>query len=137
MRALIARDGAETHVIGVFFGRVELTQAAAAASFVPPPGVEARPTTVGDLPAELTVPARLPAAGAPGVVLVPGSGPVNKDEAVGPGYSVGWFRLRDGRRALLFLTRAARFVVVDTRAGFLLIVGVDEPETLVDAIRSH
>lgn len=52
-----------------------------------------------------------------------------------PGYRAGWFRLRNGERALLYVTDARRVAYVPTRAGYSVLVSVAEPEALVAALR--
>jgi len=51
-----------------------------------------------------------------------------------PGYASGWFRLRNGEKALLYLTRRDRVVYVPTRAGHALLLSVDEPERFVERL---
>jgi len=52
-----------------------------------------------------------------------------------PGYGAGWFKLASGEKALVFMTRADRAVHVPTRAGWGLLVTVEEPEALAERIR--
>jgi hypothetical protein len=44
-----------------------------------------------------------------------------------PGYAAGWFRLRNGDRALAFVTGLDRAVHVPTRDGWALLVTVEDP----------
>lgn len=52
-----------------------------------------------------------------------------------PGYSSGWFRLRDGQKALAFLTRTDRILYAPTHQGYALLISVAEPERLAEALR--
>lgn len=52
-----------------------------------------------------------------------------------PGYGAGWFRLRNGERALLFVTDRSRVVYVPTAAGYSVLLSTPDPAGLVDAIR--
>ena len=51
-----------------------------------------------------------------------------------PGYQAGWFRLRSGEKALVFLTDPRRALYVPTRAGYALLVSVREPEAFLQAL---
>jgi hypothetical protein len=53
-----------------------------------------------------------------------------------PGYQAGWFRLKNGERALLYLTDRARAVYVPTTAGYSLILSPAEPDAFLAAVRS-
>ena len=52
-----------------------------------------------------------------------------------PGYRSGWFRLRNGEKALLFLTDASRVVYIPTRNGYSLLLSVANPELFMQSIR--
>lgn len=52
-----------------------------------------------------------------------------------PGLRGGWYRLADGQKALIFLTRAKKAAYVPTRLGFGLLLGVTDPEGLIAALR--
>jgi hypothetical protein len=51
-------------------------------------------------------------------------------------YSAGWFKLNDGRKALLFVTDWSRTIVVPTTAGYDMVLSPEEPDALVAAIAS-
>ena len=51
-----------------------------------------------------------------------------------PGYRSGWFRLRNGEKALLFMTDPARVVYVPTREGYSLLLSVDRPDSFLQSI---
>jgi len=51
-----------------------------------------------------------------------------------PGFKAGWFTLRNGEKALVFLTDPTRAVRVPTRDGYQLIVSPDEPQAFLAAL---
>ena len=53
-----------------------------------------------------------------------------------PGYSAGWFRLRNGEKALVFVTSRRNVVYLPTRGDFSLLLSVGEPHDLLAALRS-
>lgn len=53
-----------------------------------------------------------------------------------PGYRAGWFRLRNGERALVFLTDRTRAVYVPTTEGFSLVVSPADPDRFVAALQT-
>ena len=53
-----------------------------------------------------------------------------------PGYRVGWFRLRNGDRALAAITRPNRVLYVPTTRDYSLLLSVAEPEELLQALQS-
>lgn len=52
-----------------------------------------------------------------------------------PGYASGWFRLRNGEKALVYLTRRQRVVYIPTSAGYALLLSVEEPEKFVETLK--
>jgi hypothetical protein len=67
----------------------------------------------------------------------PGLVPTRRSMGTGmPGYQAGWFRLRNGERALLYLTDKTRAVYVPTDAGYSLLLSPAEPEAFLAALRS-
>ena len=58
-----------------------------------------------------------------------------------PGYKAGWFRLRNGEKALAFITDAHRVLYVPTTDGYSILLSLAEPrrvlELLVEAGRSQ
>ena len=52
-----------------------------------------------------------------------------------PGYQSGWFRLRNGERALLYLTDRTRAVYVPTTAGFSVLLSPAEPDRFIAALQ--
>jgi hypothetical protein len=53
-----------------------------------------------------------------------------------PGYQAGWFRLRNGEKALLYLTQRSRAVYVPTRRGYSLLLSPQQPERFVERLRA-
>jgi Bacterial PH domain len=51
-----------------------------------------------------------------------------------PGYRAGWFRLRSGEKALLYLTDSSRAVYVPTTAGFSVLLSPSSPEQFLSAL---
>jgi hypothetical protein len=52
-----------------------------------------------------------------------------------PNYRVGWFRLRNGERALCFLTREDHVLYLPTAEHFALLVSVSTPDALLSALQ--
>ena len=53
-----------------------------------------------------------------------------------PGYQSGWFRLRNGERALLYLTDRTRAVYVPTTAGYSLLLSPAEPDKFIATLQA-
>jgi hypothetical protein len=67
----------------------------------------------------------------------PGLTPQRRTMGTGlPGYQAGWFRLRNGERALLYLTDRRRAVYVPTAAGYSLLLSPADPDAFLSALRS-
>ena len=54
-----------------------------------------------------------------------------------PGYQSGWFSLRSGEKALVYLTDRAKAVYVPTTAGYSLLLSPDDPDAFVAALRKR
>jgi hypothetical protein len=54
-----------------------------------------------------------------------------------PGYSAGWFELRNGSKGLLYVTDRSRVVRLPTSEGYTLLLSVPEPQRLIDALRAQ
>lgn len=54
-----------------------------------------------------------------------------------PGFRSGWFRLRDGRRAYELMTSASRVLYLPRKDGRVLLLGVERPEALLQALRDE
>jgi hypothetical protein len=53
-----------------------------------------------------------------------------------PGYQAGWFRLKNGEKALLYLTDRSRAVYVPTTAGYSLLLSPADPNGFLSAVRT-
>ena len=53
-----------------------------------------------------------------------------------PGYQAGWFRLRNGEKALLYLTDRTRAVYVPTTAGYSLLLSPADPDGFLSQLRT-
>ena len=53
-----------------------------------------------------------------------------------PGYQAGWFRLRNGEKALLYLTDRSRAVYIPTTAGYSLLLSPADPEGFLSRLRA-
>jgi hypothetical protein len=51
-----------------------------------------------------------------------------------PGYQSGWFRLKNGEKALLYLTDRSRAVYVPTTAGYSVLLSPDDPDGFLKAL---
>ena len=54
-----------------------------------------------------------------------------------PGYASGWFRLRSGEKALVYLTRRHDVVYVPTSDGYSLLLSVEEPERFIETLQQY
>lgn len=52
-----------------------------------------------------------------------------------PGYASGWFRLKGGASALLFVTDRARTVAIPTSLGYTLLLSPADPDALIQSLR--
>jgi len=50
-------------------------------------------------------------------------------------YRAGWFRLRNGDSAFLILSDRSRVVHLPTRDGYRLLLSIDQPEALLNALQ--
>ena len=51
-----------------------------------------------------------------------------------PGYASGWFRLYNGEKALIYISRRDRVVYVPTSDGYALLLSLAEPEKFLEAL---
>jgi hypothetical protein len=64
--------------------------------------------------------------------------PVSRTFGTGiPGYASGWLRLRNGEKALAYLTSSESVVHIPTSQGYSLLLSVAEPEALLRVLRDH
>ena len=54
-----------------------------------------------------------------------------------PGYAAGWFKLRNGMKALLYVTDRTRVARIPTTEGYIVMLSVSEPAALIDALRQQ
>ncbi len=52
-----------------------------------------------------------------------------------PGYKSGWFKLRNGEKALMFVTDPARVVYIPTNKGYATMLSVAHPEIFLQSLR--
>jgi hypothetical protein len=53
-----------------------------------------------------------------------------------PGYRAGWFRLRNGGKALVYLTDSHRAVYVPTRRGYSVLLSPQRPERFLERLHA-
>jgi len=53
-----------------------------------------------------------------------------------PGYRSGWFRLRNGRKALLYVTDPSNVVLIPTTANYDVLLTVTEPDRFVERLKA-
>lgn len=64
--------------------------------------------------------------------------PVSRTFGTGmPGYASGWLRLRNGEKALAYLTTSERVVRIPTSEGYSLLLSVADPDALLGALRAR
>jgi hypothetical protein len=64
--------------------------------------------------------------------------PVSRTFGTGmPGYASGWLRLRNGEKALAYLTTRERVVRIPTSDGYSLLLSVADPDGLLGALRAR
>ncbi len=54
-----------------------------------------------------------------------------------PGYASGWFRLRNGDKALLYLTSRESVVYLPTTDGYVLLLSIDNAEGFITSLKQH
>ena len=54
-----------------------------------------------------------------------------------PGYQSGWFRLKNGEKALLYLTDRTKAVYVPTTEGYGLLLSPDDPDGFLGALAAR
>jgi hypothetical protein len=52
-----------------------------------------------------------------------------------PGYQAGWFRLKNGEKALVFVTDKRRVAYIPTRRGYSVLLSVASPSDFLAALR--
>lgn len=54
-----------------------------------------------------------------------------------PGYASGWFRLRNGEKALLYLTSRNNVVYLPTSDDYSLLLSIEEPERFIATLQRY
>ena len=54
-----------------------------------------------------------------------------------PGYASGWFRLRNGEKALVYLTRHHEVVYLPTQEGYSLLLSLDDPDRFIERVQQY
>jgi len=54
-----------------------------------------------------------------------------------PGYSAGWFKLRNGTKALLYVTDRSHVVRIPTTEGYTIMLSVADPTALIAELRKQ
>ncbi len=54
-----------------------------------------------------------------------------------PGYASGWFRLRNGEKALVYLTRSKKVVYIPTSLNYVLLLSVEKPKRFIEALQNQ
>lgn len=53
-----------------------------------------------------------------------------------PGYNSGWFKLRNGEKALAFVTQTQRVALVPTKEGYTLLLSVEPAERFLETLKA-
>ncbi len=63
--------------------------------------------------------------------------PVRRTNGTGlPGFQSGWFRLKNGDKALLFVGNRKQVTVIPVKEGYTLIISAGDAERLLSALRA-
>ena len=54
-----------------------------------------------------------------------------------PGYASGWFKLRNGEKALVYLSRRTDVAYVPTTEGYSLLLSVDNPDQFIETLQKY
>ena len=54
-----------------------------------------------------------------------------------PGYAAGWFKLRNGMKALLYVTDRTRVARIPTTEGYTVMLSVSDPAALIAELRGR
>jgi hypothetical protein len=52
-----------------------------------------------------------------------------------PGYRAGWFKLRNGEKALMFVTETTDVVYLPTREGYSVLMSVTNPDEFLQFLQ--
>ncbi|MCL1143489.1 PH domain-containing protein [Shewanella gaetbuli] len=53
-----------------------------------------------------------------------------------PGYSLGWFKLNNGDKALLSVTEQQQVIVIPTNQGYSIMVSVEQPQNALEKLHA-
>lgn len=53
------------------------------------------------------------------------------------GYQSGWFKLRNGKNALVHVTDPAKVLCIPTSSDYILLLSMDDPESFVRALKEE
>jgi hypothetical protein len=53
------------------------------------------------------------------------------------GYALGWFRLHNGEKALVYLTRRWDIVYLPSLDGYSFLISVEEPEEFIATLQEY
>lgn len=66
----------------------------------------------------------------------PGAQPKARIQGMGlPGQNFGWFKLRNGQKALLFISDPTRVVKVPTKDGYLLMISIANGHQFIKSLQ--
>ena len=54
-----------------------------------------------------------------------------------PGYKSGWFKLKNGEKALLFITELSQVIYLPTVEGYSLLISPQKPRELLDLLKQY
>jgi hypothetical protein len=54
-----------------------------------------------------------------------------------PGYDSGWFKLRNGEKALVYLTRRDRIIYLPTSLEYSLLLSMEQPEIFIETLQKN
>ena len=64
--------------------------------------------------------------------------PLVRTNGIGmPGNSTGWFKLKGGEKALVFVTDSTRALAIPTNLGYSVLLSPEDPENLLAALRAE
>jgi hypothetical protein len=72
------------------------------------------------------------------LTLEPDLNPKWRTNGIGlPGYLAGWFKLRNGEKALLFVTDKNHVVCIPTTDGYALLISVPDPARFMESVKTN
>lgn len=81
---------------------------------------------------------RLDEAAVVDLATAPAYAPALRTNGIGlPGYRAGWFKLRNGQKALTFVTNPGAVLYLPTTQGYALLLSAATPERLLATLRAR